>query len=199
MKAYQAALSHSPQDAELLQESLTLERRVLTLPGTLPAREEEEDYDENSRLPHCCSGRCALPSAPQLYCFWNTKSHPFLRLAPIKTELLSLHPYVVLLHDVVSEAERDLIRGDNKQHLLPSSTVDITLNTSDVAKYRTSKSVWLEEASYEATDRLSVLLQDATGLDMEHSELFQVMNYGVGGLFESHIDSLLEDQVRTTN
>ncbi|KAH8247289.1 hypothetical protein KR038_001640, partial [Drosophila bunnanda] len=131
----------------------------------------------------------------QLYCLWNTESHPFLRLAPIKTELLSLDPHVVLLHDVVSEAERTLLRSMSKKDLVPSNTIDVSTNLYETEQYRTSQSAWYNASATNATQRLTVLLEDATGLDMSYSEPFQVINYGVGGLFETHLDSLLDNKL----
>ncbi|KAH8384215.1 hypothetical protein KR200_002711, partial [Drosophila serrata] len=196
LKAYQIAVSYSPQDAELWQEFINLEQINLILPESYPAKPEKMDPNEEIKLPSCCSGRCELAPHLHLYCFWNTETHPFLRLAPIKTELLSLDPHVILLHDVVSEAERNHLRSISKNNLLPSSTVDMDTGFKEINKYRTSKSVSYNASTTNVTQRLTVLLEDATGLDMRHSDPFEVNNYGVGGFFETHLDSLLDNKDR---
>nr|XP_017020907.1 prolyl 4-hydroxylase subunit alpha-1-like isoform X2 [Drosophila kikkawai] len=195
LKAYQLALIYSPKDAELRQEFFDLELKSLIMPGNHSVKPEQKDDGEDIKLPFCCSGQCDLPSKLQLYCWWNTQSHPFLRLAPIKTEFLSLDPHVVLLHDVVSAAERTRFQTTSKKDLLPSGTVDIETDTLLNEQDRTSMSLWYDEHPND-TKRLNVLLQDATGLDMEYSESYQVMNYGIGGLFETHMDSLLKNEDR---
>jgi len=80
---------------------------------------------------------------------------------------------------------------------MPSATV----NAADpdnfvVGKFRTSKAVWFDGDANEVTLKLTQRLEDATGLDMNHSEALQVMNYGIGGFFESHYDLFLSDENR---
>jgi len=80
---------------------------------------------------------------------------------------------------------------------MPSATV----NAADpdnfvVGKFRTSKAVWFDSDANEVTLKLTQRLEDATGLDMNHSEALQVMNYGIGGFFESHYDLFLSDENR---
>ncbi|KAH8280882.1 hypothetical protein KR054_003106, partial [Drosophila jambulina] len=199
LMAYKAALQDTPEDSALWQEFSYLERKTLILPGGHPARPEKVDPLEESKLPFCCNGQCDLPPKLRLYCTWNTQSHPFLRLAPIKTEFLSLDPHVVLLHDVVSKADRTLLRSVSKEFLLPSGTVNVQTIKYETAQFRTSKSVWYNSDTNNATKRITLLLEEATGLDLTRSEPFQVINYGVGGLFETHMDSLLPNEVSTIN
>ncbi|KAH8232437.1 hypothetical protein KR032_006570 [Drosophila birchii] len=197
--AYQIALSYSPQDAELWQQFFNFELRSLTLPGSHSIKPEEKDPYENLKLPYCCTGRCKLPLKLQLYCLWNTETHPFLRLAPIKTEILSIDPQVVLFHDIVSEAERTFLQSFSKKELEPSLVLDVAEDTREPGQFRTSKSAWLDSNITKTTERLTVLLEDATGLDMKYSEPFQVINYGIGGLFETHLDSFLPNEAIIAN
>jgi len=199
LKAYQAALKHSPHDLEIFQEYQNLKRRVLTLSPSEPIREEPNDDIEEMELPPCCSGRCEGPrKLKRLYCVYNCVTAPFLRLAPIKTEILSVDPFVILLHDMVSPKEGALIRSSSKNQILPSETVNAA-NEFEIAKFRTSKSVWFDSDANEATLKLTQRLGEATGLDMKHSEPFQVINYGIGGVFESHFDTSLADEDRFVN
>ncbi|KMZ06868.1 prolyl 4-hydroxylase subunit alpha-2 isoform X1 [Drosophila simulans] len=198
VKAYEDALKQSPHDQEIFQEYQHL-KKVLTLSLSEPIREEPNDDNEEMELPHCCSGRCERPQKlKRLYCVYNCITAPFLRLAPIKTEILSVDPFVILLHDMVSPTEGALIRSSSKNQILPSETVNAA-NEFEVAKFRTSKSVWFDSDANEATLKLTQRLGEATGLDMKHSEPFQVINYGIGGVFESHFDTSLADEDRFVN
>ncbi|XP_043654655.1 prolyl 4-hydroxylase subunit alpha-1 isoform X1 [Drosophila teissieri] len=195
LQAYRAALKHSPYDTEIFQEYQKLKRKLLTLSSSKPIGEEPNDEDEEMELPPCCSGHCKVPrQLKRLYCVYNGATAPFLRLAPIKTEFLSTDPFVILLHDMVSPAEAALLRSSSKNMIFPSETVNAA-NEFEVGKFRTSKSVWLYDGN-EATLRLTQRLGEATGLDIRHSEPFQVINYGIGGVFESHFDTSLEDENR---
>nr|XP_016939718.2 prolyl 4-hydroxylase subunit alpha-1-like [Drosophila suzukii] len=198
LQAYQTALQHSPHDSEIFMEYRNLERRVLTLSEFEP-EEEEEEVDDIQFLPACCSGRCeVVRQLRRLYCVYNHVTAPFLRLSPIKTEILSIEPFVVILHDMVSKKEGALIRSSSKKHLLPSAiaSVDAPKEEYQVSSSRTSKSVWFPNDVNNATLKISERLEEATGLDMFHTEYFQIMNYGLGGYFETHIDTLLSNETR---
>ncbi|KAH8247287.1 hypothetical protein KR038_001633, partial [Drosophila bunnanda] len=194
LTAYQHALKESSYDAELYQEFLLAEMELLTKPVVNDS--QLDDSSEMIETIYCCSGRCELPRELQLYCLYNTTASPFLILAPIKMEILSLDPYIVLFHDVVSHQNMQKIRTGTKSHLIPSSTYNPRTHLYSVAPYRMSKSVWLQWDMNNATMEITTMLKDATALNMNRSEMFQVMNYGVGGLFRTHIDVLLADEVR---
>ncbi|XP_037720677.1 prolyl 4-hydroxylase subunit alpha-1-like [Drosophila subpulchrella] len=198
LQAYQTALKHSPHDSKIFMEYRNLERRVLMLSGIEP-EDEEEEADDIQFLPACCSGRCeVVRQLKRLYCVYNHVTAPFLRLSPIKTEILSIEPFVAFLHDMVSKKEGALIRSSSKKHLLPSAVaaVDAPKEEYRIASSRTSKSVWYPNDFNNATLKISERLEEATGLNMFHTEYFQVMNYGLGGYFETHIDMLLSNETR---
>ncbi|KAH8363047.1 hypothetical protein KR084_004823 [Drosophila pseudotakahashii] len=197
LQAHKIVLEHSPHDSEVFTEYLNLESRALS--GIEPIEYYEEEDEESKYLPTCCSGRCKVPQKLRnLYCVYNHVTAPYLRLFPIKTELISIDPFVVILHDMISPKESALIRSLSKKHLLPSATVAMgsPKEQSKVADSRTSKSVWYEYDHNEATRNMNERLGDATGLDMRFTEFFQVINYGLGGVFMTHMDTLLSDQTR---
>uniref|UniRef100_A0A6P4EZY8 procollagen-proline 4-dioxygenase n=1 Tax=Drosophila rhopaloa TaxID=1041015 RepID=A0A6P4EZY8_DRORH len=202
LEAYQVALKYSPHDSEIFQEYQLLEKETFTLTGTEPIEDEDknlDDSDESINLPPCCSGRCEVPrKLKRLYCVYNHVTAPFLRLAPIKTEILSIDPFVIILYDMISPEESTLIRSTSKGHMLPSATVvvDQTADDYNTATYRTSKSVWYDNDFSETTLKLTERLGDAIGLDMNYTEMYQVINYGLAGLFQTHLDMLLSDKTR---
>ncbi|KAG8430289.1 hypothetical protein GDO86_018048, partial [Hymenochirus boettgeri] len=48
---------------------------------------------------------------PRMLCTYDTNHNPYLILQPIKKEMVSLRPYVVLYHDFVSDVEAEKIKG----------------------------------------------------------------------------------------
>ncbi|XP_032578396.1 prolyl 4-hydroxylase subunit alpha-1 isoform X2 [Drosophila sechellia] len=199
LQAYQVALKLSPHDPEIYEEYRILEKRDLTLSDIEPMEQDEDNSHERLVLPPCCSGRCAVPrNLNSLYCVYNHVTSPFLQLAPIKTEILSVDPFVVLLHDMISQKESTLIRNSSKEHMLPSATTDPDASDTEtqVDTYRTSKSVWYSSDFNDTTKKITERLGDATGLDMNFTEFYQVINYGLGGFFETHLDMLLSEKNR---
>ncbi|EDX15026.1 prolyl 4-hydroxylase subunit alpha-1 isoform X1 [Drosophila simulans] len=199
LQAYQVALKLSPHDPEIYEEYRILEKRDLTLSDIEPMAQDEDNSHERLVLPPCCSGRCAVPrNLSSLYCVYNHVTSPFLQLAPIKTEILSVDPFVLLLHDMISQKESTLIRNSSKEHMLPSATTDPDSSDTEtqVDTYRTSKSVWYSSDFNDTTKKITERLGDATGLDTNFTEFYQVINYGLGGFFETHLDMLLSEKNR---
>lgn len=198
LEAYENAHKSAPHDAEIFKIYKELENHTL-LYNPEPINDNKdshlEDQGEDLNLPRCCNGRCELARNLRLYCLYNTKTSPFLRLAPIKTEILSKDPYIAIFHDVLYQKELTRIRTASKSHLIASTIINYTSNEYSVDEYRTSKSVWIPSDTNNLTQRITNLVGDATGLEMTNSEMFQVINYGIGGLFEAHMDPVLTDAV----
>ncbi|XP_043065089.1 prolyl 4-hydroxylase subunit alpha-2-like [Drosophila ficusphila] len=199
LQAYQVALKLSPHDSEVFQEYQSLENRILSLSEIGPLEEEPDDPDESDNFPPCCSGRCeVVRKLRRMYCVYNHVTAPFLRLAPIKTEILSTDPFMAILHDMVTPKESALLRSSSRDYLWPSATVPVDdfSNTSLVDRHRTSMSASLDDDFNEGTLKLCERLGDATGLHVNYSDVIQVVNYGLGGYFQMHFDLLLSKNAR---
>ncbi|XP_017131068.1 prolyl 4-hydroxylase subunit alpha-1-like isoform X1 [Drosophila elegans] len=198
LSAYQAALKESPHDAEFFEEFQFAETSVLTKPKIHlnSSKLEESIKQDNLLYTRCCNGHCQVDRKLRLYCVYNTTASPFYRLAPLKVEILSKDPHIVIFHDIVSVEERKRIRKGSKSYLIASSTFNMTTGTYHIETTRTSKSVWIQSNSNNLSQKLTDVMEEATGLDMNYSEMFQVINYGVGGVFEVHFDTLLRDEDR---
>lgn len=59
-------------------------------------------YDNMKKL---CSGSPTISPQSDLRCEYNFKNSPFLTIAPLKEELLSSNPKIVLFHDVIYDSE----------------------------------------------------------------------------------------------
>ncbi|KAL9695414.1 hypothetical protein quinque_014699 [Culex quinquefasciatus] len=127
-------------------------------------------YDSTERVLYeqLCRGEAHRAEADlsKLRCRYVTNSSPFLKIAPLKLEEAHLEPYIVIYHEVMSDAEIEL----------------------EVANYRISKSAWLKDEEHSVVRTVGQRVEDMTGLTMTTAEELQVVNYGIGGHYEPHFD-----------
>nr|DBA32365.1 TPA: hypothetical protein GDO54_000164 [Pyxicephalus adspersus] len=125
---------------------------------------------------------------PRMICSYDTNRSPYLILQPLKKEILSLAPYVVLYHDFVSNYEAEKIKGIASPWLHRS--VVASGEKQAEAEYRISKSAWLKDTVDPVIRNLDVRIAAATGLNARppYAEYLQVVNYGIGGHYEPHFD-----------
>ncbi|XP_022211103.2 prolyl 4-hydroxylase subunit alpha-1-like isoform X2 [Drosophila obscura] len=170
-------------------ENHKLERALTRLEMSNRIGEEQEtqkqEADDLSTYFRCCSRECRRGS--RLYCLYNTTARAFLRLAPLKMELLSLEPYVVLYHDVLSDREMFVLKSLAKNDLVRAVTYNETEKKHSEDSHRTTKAGWLNPR-HKIIRRMGILTEDMTNLDLEGSEEFQVLNYGIGGHYAPHVD-----------
>ncbi|XP_037812163.1 prolyl 4-hydroxylase subunit alpha-2-like [Lucilia sericata] len=124
----------------------------------------------------------------KLYCLYNTNTTSFLRLAPIKMELLNFEPYMVLFHDIISDKEIKHLINLARPNLQRAAVYDNEASELLVANERTSKVVWLDDDIDVIIKRLKQRISDMTGLNIADAEELQVVNYGLGGHYEEHYD-----------
>lgn len=133
-----------------------------------------------------CRGGFSTPT--RLHCVYNHTNSPFLRLAPLKTEIIALDPYMVLFHDVISPSEISQLQTMAKSQLKRATVVNNETGQSSRTKFRTSKVAWFPDITNELTRRLNRRIVDMTRFDLLGSEMLQVMNYGLGGHYDKHFD-----------
>lgn len=133
-----------------------------------------------------CRGQ--YPQNYKLHCVYNNTNSAFLRLAPLKMELISLDPYLVLYHDVITPSEISELQRLAVPGLKRATVYNEIKGHNIVAKTRTSKVTWLLDTLNQLTIRLNRRIADMTGFDMYGSEMLQVMNYGLGGHYDKHFD-----------
>ncbi|XP_006628156.3 prolyl 4-hydroxylase subunit alpha-3 isoform X1 [Lepisosteus oculatus] len=125
---------------------------------------------------------------PGLFCDYFTNGNPGLILEPMKREVVSLEPYVVLYHSFVSDAEAESVKSSAEPGLRRS--VVASGETQSAAEYRISKSAWLNDTTHPIVRRLDQRITALTGLTVQppYAEYLQVVNYGIGGHYEPHFD-----------
>ncbi|KAI8119596.1 Prolyl 4-hydroxylase subunit alpha-2 [Lucilia cuprina] len=124
----------------------------------------------------------------KMYCIYNTTASAFLRLAPIKMEIIHLEPYMVIFHDVISDQEIEHLKNLARPNLKRATVYNDEKARSLVVNTRTSKFSWFQDNTDEITKRINQRIIDMTGFDIVGSEMLQVMNYGLGGHYDKHFD-----------
>ncbi|KAG7239918.1 hypothetical protein INR49_028160, partial [Caranx melampygus] len=125
---------------------------------------------------------------PRLFCDYFTNDNPGLLLLPVRREVLSLQPYVVLYHDFITDTEAEDVKRLAQPGLFRS--VVASGEKQATADYRISKSAWLKDSAHSVVGKLDRRISMLTGLNVKHpyGEYLQVVNYGIGGHYEAHFD-----------
>ncbi|KAL1378717.1 hypothetical protein pipiens_015402 [Culex pipiens pipiens] len=123
----------------------------------------------------------------QLFCRYETSATPFLRLAPLKLEVVNLEPLIVVYHEAASDREiAKLI--ELARPLIKRSAVGDTKN-EQISKVRISQNAWFEDEHDPIVETLNQRSRDmAGGLREPSYEMLQVNNYGLGGFYSIHYD-----------
>ncbi|RUS70863.1 hypothetical protein EGW08_021377, partial [Elysia chlorotica] len=124
-----------------------------------------------------------------LKCSWRYV-WPYVRF---QEEVISSDPEIIRFYDVISDRDIQHVKKMAESHLADS---ELSSNVKDtIQDVRISQTAWLQ-SNTATLQKLSRLVGEVTGLDSSFSEvdtpseLFQVVNYGLGGLYAPHEDSV---------
>ncbi|XP_064598542.1 prolyl 4-hydroxylase subunit alpha-3-like [Liolophura sinensis] len=138
-----------------------------------------------------CRGQIKSPrEMAKLYCNYQSTSIPIYWT---KVEYSNIDPPVVLFHDVISQSEIDWMIETATEQLSRSILGDVKNAGSMYSEARISENAWLAD-NYEMSIKLGKRISLITGLDASvrhwdtYAEPFQVLNYGLGGMYEPHHD-----------
>ncbi|XP_043655490.1 prolyl 4-hydroxylase subunit alpha-1-like isoform X2 [Drosophila teissieri] len=177
-------LKLKPYDARLLRLWKSTQDLIERQPNPFPKDNKEQKVPMANAFKLSCNA--PHESSTRLHCFYNFTTTPFLRLAPLKTEQIGLHPYVVLYHKVLSAREISMLIGKAAQNM--KNTRVHRERKAKTSRGRTAKGYWLKKESNELTRSITRRIVDMTGFDLADSEDFQVINYGIGGHYFLHTD-----------
>uniref|UniRef100_A0A914KV50 Fe2OG dioxygenase domain-containing protein n=1 Tax=Meloidogyne incognita TaxID=6306 RepID=A0A914KV50_MELIC len=124
----------------------------------------------------------------KLYCYYKV-DRPFLRLAPIKVEIIRFEPLAVIFRNVVYDEEIEIMQNVSLPKLNRSSFQDPITGDSYLSKYRISKNAWINIKTHPIIKQIVKRLKLMTNLNMKSAEPLQVANYGIGGYTKPHFDS----------
>ncbi|XP_047492050.1 LOW QUALITY PROTEIN: prolyl 4-hydroxylase subunit alpha-3-like [Penaeus chinensis] len=149
------------------------------------------------------SMRVPVDITSRLYCRYVTNGSPLYRIGPLRMEVQSLDPYVVTLEEVVTPSEAAALVRSSAGFLERSAT--IRNNGGSLESFmRTSSTAWLPDNGHSLLSVLTHRIEQLIGVsarDGDGAEVFQAVNYGVGGHFSVHHDhvplGLVKDRMLT--
>ncbi len=150
-------------------------------------KQSEKFFDTYRRL--CSSvepSTSILPPAEK--CIWHkgSTSSDILKLAPLKVEFLAYDPLVAIVHEALDhKTARKLRHQASLVGLRTPLSIASTSGRVQQSAARTGKMTFLPDLDDPRLERLCVAI---SGLSAEHAEPLQVVNYGVGGHYEPHVD-----------
>uniref|UniRef100_A0A914M441 Prolyl 4-hydroxylase peptide-substrate-binding domain-containing protein n=1 Tax=Meloidogyne incognita TaxID=6306 RepID=A0A914M441_MELIC len=118
----------------------------------------------------------------KLYCYYKM-DHPFLRLAPIKVEIIRFEPLAVIFRHVVFDEEIEIMQNISLPKLFISP-----FGNKNVSKFRISKGATINARNNSIIKQIAKRLKLMTNLNMKSAERLKVANYGIGGYVDPHFD-----------
>lgn len=155
--------------------------------------------DEQKNYMALCRGERlrTIADESRLVCRLETRNIPYFFLKPLRVEERSLKPYVVQFHNLITDAQTDLLR-EIAEPKLSRSMVQAGKGTEIVSVSRTSQNAWVGPDDHPLMAKVYKLVETVTGLstdvDNGHAEIVQIANYGMGGHYTPHYDYLLVDK-----
>ncbi|GFY17859.1 prolyl 4-hydroxylase subunit alpha-1 [Trichonephila clavipes] len=131
----------------------------------------------------------------QLNCRYTTSNNSYLVLQPVKVEQLSLDPEIVIFHDIISDKDMELFKDLAVPWLARATVQNPKSGALETASYRVSKSAWLNDTVHPRIARASQFIKCVTGLEVDTAEELHIINYGIGGHYEPHLDHKREGEV----
>ncbi|KAK3757358.1 hypothetical protein RRG08_008745 [Elysia crispata] len=177
-------------------DTLELSKELLDRPRALLPK--QQDYFQNfSRL---CSLDNVLhvpnPAHPTMVCRYREALLPYYLF---KEEILSEQPFASVIYNLTSDIEADTLKNHVKNQLVRGRVGDTA--TSFVSDIRTSDLSWVWDSESSTAANISLRIKHLTGLETNQdpsagpasTEAFQVVNYGLGGHYEVHVDPFEDD------
>ncbi|KAL7645283.1 UNVERIFIED_CONTAM: hypothetical protein RMT77_003669 [Armadillidium vulgare] len=112
----------------------------------------------------------------------------FTWLMPFKIELLWPDPIIVVFHDVLSENEMKVLRELAFPNLETTQVHSFTTHSALKSLARVGKTAWVMRDSNSLVDKILKRVEYMTGLSTTFSEHFHILNYGIGGHYDVHVD-----------
>ncbi|XP_070552369.1 prolyl 4-hydroxylase subunit alpha-2-like [Ptychodera flava] len=186
-----------------LYEKVATENRF-EMEGPMNGQDHRSHEGTGQRYGKYCRGEIPEPSTRihrNLYCY-RKSDHPLLRLQPVGVEILHANnPRVVLFKDVVTERECKMMKEKARPMLQASGVVE-SEDKVTFTNYRISNTAWLIDKYDPRLMTVAKRIEAMSGLNIHTAEPFQVVNYGIGGMYAPHVDydrnhSVLKNRVAT--
>ncbi|CAC5411611.1 P4HA [Mytilus coruscus] len=155
----------------------------------------KDEYDSQYKQ-LCRENRKTPRELSELYCYLSNTSIPYYKG---KLEIVNLQPVIYLFHDVISNNEAAYFRNEATKKFKRSVVLGDDGHGFSTDKERISQTAWLFD-ELEIVKRATLRVGLLTGLVTtwsplySNSEPFQIVNYGIGGMYHPHFDALLSDK-----
>uniref|UniRef100_A0A2K6U7K8 Prolyl 4-hydroxylase subunit alpha 1 n=1 Tax=Saimiri boliviensis boliviensis TaxID=39432 RepID=A0A2K6U7K8_SAIBB len=114
----------------------------------------------------------------KLFCrYHDGNRNPKFILAPAKQEDEWDKPRIIRFHDIISDAEIEIVKDLAKPRLRRATISNPITGDLETVHYRISKSAWLSGYENPVVSRINMRIQDLTGLDVSTAEELQVGNH----------------------
>lgn len=145
----------------------------------------------------CREEQKSLQELAKLRCFLRETVIPYYKA---KEEVVNYEPRIAIFHDVISPTSIEHLKSvaskgfTRSTVFLENTGPDGHVTYGKLDNVRVSQTSWLGTDEYPELSRLENRIKLTTGLSAEyklvrsHSEKFQVLNYGVGGMYTVHYD-----------
>ncbi|XP_069159184.1 prolyl 4-hydroxylase subunit alpha-1 isoform X1 [Procambarus clarkii] len=174
------------------EDGVTMDKEAVEKGYTVTENAEvANDWQRERRAyERLCRGEGKLsPSASKkLFCYYQHGPSEFLRISPVKTEMVHINPTVYIYYDVLSDSEIAVIKELATPNFKRATVQNYKTGELETASYRISKSSWLKNEHHEVVATVNQRIESITGLEMDTAEELQVANYGIGGHYEPHFD-----------
>ncbi|XP_021954740.2 prolyl 4-hydroxylase subunit alpha-1 isoform X2 [Folsomia candida] len=171
----------------------------LTVPNTFQTKlfQRQTEEEETEHYVRLCRGEKLRPAMmeAQLKCRMKNDGSPYLIVSPLKIEEESHDPYIVIVHDFITEKQADALveLGKPKLRMSLHQNKNGTFTKSSV---RTSKSAWIKDWEDKLMIKITRRVELVSGLKAfqpKEAEDYQIANYGLGGLYVPHTDHLMNN------
>ncbi|CAG5114587.1 unnamed protein product, partial [Candidula unifasciata] len=187
---YKMAVSLDPQNVQVKQLERELEFRP---PLAVDPSTQRPFKEELGRLCKLQNKLTKNKFDRRLNCTYRQVLLPYYRF---KMELISVTPYVALFFDVITDEEINGLTNYATDKL--KRGVVLAGRESIFVESRTSDTYFVTNEESPIADRLSKRTGAILGLEAAHdkqdsflsSDPFQVVNYGMGGHYDVHLDSV---------
>uniref|UniRef100_A0A914N320 Fe2OG dioxygenase domain-containing protein n=1 Tax=Meloidogyne incognita TaxID=6306 RepID=A0A914N320_MELIC len=115
---------------------------------------------------------------------------PFLRLAPIKVEIIRFEPLAVIFRNVVYDEEIEIMQNISLPRLQRFASLDHFTQKITFNENQTSSFARINIKTHPIVKEIAKRLKLMTNLNMKSAQPLQMVNYGIGGHLNPHSDSI---------
>lgn len=155
---------------------------------------EHKEYEQVNQLDdiyrRLCRGEQLQP--PEAYigmkCGYVFENSGYNRIMPFKAELLWPDPIIMVYHEILSPAETDLLKEIAMPRLHTTMVHSFITHQARKSLARVGKTAWVTRNDDSKVEKIFQRIEDMTGLTTQTAEDLHVLNYGIGGHYDAHVD-----------